>query len=83
MLHHPHRNLLLVINNDGQQAVDIDTQVKWLHNVLFTVENIYHYSLVNEIIDINKYKVIRQQHLVQQILRQPYVKPFQFICCKN
>ncbi len=32
-----------------------------------------------EIIDCNRFKVLRKKHLVEQVLRQPNCKPFQFI----
>jgi hypothetical protein len=83
MYFHPNRTLLLVADNANHSNVSIDVQLQWLHKVLYTVENINTYSEVNEIIDINRYKVIRKKHLVAQILRAPYMKPFEFVCCKN
>jgi hypothetical protein len=83
MLHHPNRDLYIVYNATNLHLFDNNYQQRWLNEVLNHIENIHTYSVVNEIIDINKYKIISKKHLVQQILREPYLKPFQFICCKN
>ena len=83
MYFHPNRSLIIVSENISNWNQNLTYEVECLHKLLYKVEHLNTYSQVNEIIDINKYKVIRKKHLVMQILRAPYMKPFQFVCCKN
>jgi hypothetical protein len=83
MYHNPNRSLMLVASNLSHWSQNVSYELSCLHNLLYQVEHLNTYATVNEIIDINKYKVIRKKHLVMQILRAPYLKPFQFVCCKN
>ncbi len=41
------------------------------------------YAAALEIIDLQKYKVIRQEHKVKSALRERANVPFVFVACKN
>jgi predicted metal-dependent phosphotriesterase family hydrolase len=51
--------------------------------VLVPVENWLSFCVANEIIDINRRKIISKEHLVQKILKDNPNQPFVFICNKN
>jgi hypothetical protein len=72
------RDFLYVTNRTTQKNV-----IEKIHHLLYHVETIAFLSSCVEIIDFNKFKVIRKKHLIEQTLRQPYLKPFQFICNLN
>lgn len=74
------RDLLYVQPHDHINTV---VDVAMLHKLLHGVENIHHMSKCVEILDFNKLKVIKKIHLVEQVLRQPSTKPFQFVNTLN
>jgi len=80
---HNNRDLLIVnrdvLYNDSSLQQEIDK----LNHILFGVEKLHHFSIAHEIIDVNKYKIIQKQHLIQQKIREKSLKPFEFLCCKN
>jgi hypothetical protein len=60
-----------------------EAEIEQLHELLYRVERVDCLSTCSEIIDLNRFSVIRKQYLVVQVLRQPSLKPFQFVCCNN
>jgi hypothetical protein len=70
------RDLLYVHTNDSKPSV---SELEILHKILFNIETMHKLSCCVEIIDFNKIKIIKKIHLVEQILRQPKLKPFQFV----
>ncbi len=70
------RDLLYVHKND---SVPSTAELENLHKILFNIETLHKLSGCVEIIDFNKLKIIKKIHLVEQILRQQKLKPFQFV----
>jgi len=66
------------LNNDSFQH-----ELEQLNSLLFNIENLQSFCAAHEIIDVNKYKVIKKFHLIQQIIREKALKPFVFIFNKN
>lgn len=73
------RDILYFQQHDADNALAI----KWLHNMLYNYESIQCLTKACEIIDFNKLKVIKKKFLIEQILRQPSLKPFQFVNVLN
>ena len=63
--------------------VEFEHEVEMLHELLFHTETMTNFCKANEIIDVNRYRIITKPHLIEQIVRQPSLKPFNFICNKN
>ena len=63
---------------------DIDRQVMQLNELLFTTERLDNFVRAHEILDLNKYKVIKNAVDIKKILRQKKLnKPFVFLNNKN
>ncbi|WP_026750551.1 hypothetical protein [Sediminibacterium sp. C3] len=77
------RDLLVLTNQAYLSAEQTATIVAGLNKVLGPVENWGAFCIANEIIDINRHKIITKTHLVKQILQDKPNKPFLFICNKN
>jgi hypothetical protein len=58
-------------------------EIERLHELLYHTESMSQVSGCHEVIDLNRFSVVRKQFLVEQLLRQPALKPFQFLSCKN
>lgn len=75
---------LLVISSIAHLSEEArDREVVLLNNLLHAIETWDTFSTVNEIININRHKIIRKPYLVQKELREKGMKPFVFICNKN
>jgi hypothetical protein len=77
------RDLLVLTNQADLSKEELDQQIAELNIILFPVENWSAFCTANEIIDINRHKIITKVHLVQKILSDSPNKPFVFICNKN
>jgi len=77
------RDLLVLTKYDVPDPVAMEQEIEFLNKLLFTVENLHTYCMVNEVIDVNKYKIIRKPHLIHQIIRERNIKPFVFIFNRN
>ncbi len=74
------RDFLFIINRKyGNSASSSTKEVELIHEILYQFETIFHLINCVEIIDVNKFKVIKQKHLIEQVLRLPRPKAFQFI----
>lgn len=74
------RDLLLLTNGTPEAFA---REMRVLNHVLFYVENWESFSTANELIDINRRKIIRKTFLIQKILSEKQGKGFVFVCNKN
>ncbi|MFY7900780.1 MAG: hypothetical protein ACOVNY_11395 [Chitinophagaceae bacterium] len=77
------RDLLVLSKNASLSDDSLKHELEILNTLLFNVENLHSFCTAHEIIDVNKYKVIKKIHLIQQIIREKALKPFVFIFNKN
>ena len=77
------RDLLVLSSTDHLTEEQMDHQVLLLNKLLYEIETWDTFRTVNEIININRHKIIRKPHLVEKELREKGVKPFVFTCNKN
>jgi len=77
------RDLIVLSNNEIIDPIAMGNQVEALNKLLLSVENLHCFCIANEIIDINRYKIIQKPHLIQQMIRERMTKPFVFIFNKN
>lgn len=76
------RDLLVMSKNASATKVEIDREVENLHQLLFKAESMENFCVANEIIDINRYKIISKAGSIQKILKKK-LKAFQFVNNKN
>ena len=79
----PNRDLLVLTGKTIMSQQQLDQEVQMLNNLLYQVENFNAFCIANEVIDINKYKIISKPHIMMQIIREKSLKPFVFINNKN
>ena len=77
------RDLLVLSKTAHLSPEELDLQVEWLHNIFYHTENWETFCTANEIIDINRRKVIQKPFLIQKILREKKQQPFVFTSNKN
>jgi len=77
------RDLLVLTKYETPDPTAMENELVFLNKILFSVENLHTFCIVNEIIDINKYKIVRKPYLIHQIIREWNFKPFVFVFNKN
>lgn len=77
------RDLLVLLNQELLSPQAMEHEVEMLHEILHALERSDNAVLAHELIDLNKYKIIRRTHTVKEALRQAGEKPFVFLNNKN
>jgi hypothetical protein len=77
------RDLLVLAKTAHLSPEELDHQVTLLNMLLRLTENWDTYCTANEILDINRRRIIQQPHQMQKILREKKEKPFVFTNNKN
>jgi hypothetical protein len=78
------RDLLVMFKQRAMSQQDIDSQVVQLNELLFTTERLDNFVRAHEVIDLNKYKIIKNPVDIKKILREKKLsKPFLFLFNKN
>ncbi|MGI8637122.1 MAG: hypothetical protein ACR2KZ_17155 [Segetibacter sp.] len=76
------RDLLVLSKNASIDKHELEHEVEKLHELLFHVECLENFCIANEIIDLNKYRIINDPVRIERIISSK-MKPFQFINNKN
>lgn len=77
------RDLLLLSKKASPDPKELEFEVEQLHELLFTVESLSNFCIANEIIDLNRYRIIQKGSRIEKIIKEKSLKPFQFISNKN
>ena len=77
------RDLLLLNKSDVLSQEEIEREVELLNTLLYHTENWESFCVANEILDINRRKIIQKPVKIQRILRDKKTRPFVFINNKN
>ena len=77
------RDLLVLFRNEFLSNHSMEQQVTQLHKLLYTVESLDNFVKCHEIIDLNKYTVIRKPAVIRAFVRLPPTKAFVFLFNKN
>ena len=77
------RDLLVLSRTAHLTPKERDQEVTRLNNLLYHTENWESFCTANEILDINRHKIIQKPFLIQAILREKKQKPFVFTNNKN
>ncbi len=77
------RDLLLLTKYEKPDSVAMKLELKFLNELLYRVESLHHFCIVNEIIDVNRYKIFTKPYQIHKITRERRIKPFVFILNKN
>ncbi len=77
------RDLLVLTKKELMNQAELEHEIELLNDLFFLVESSDAVCLAIEVIDINRYKVIKKFHQVRQILKEQRPRPFVFISNKN
>ena len=77
------RDLLVLTKKELMNQAELEHEIELLNGLFYLVESSNAVCIAHEVIDINRYKVIRKIRQVRQILEEPRPKPFVFISNKN
>lgn len=79
----PHHDLLVFTGEKTMNEKELELQVRFLNDLLYNVEKTNAFCTANEILDVNKCRIVQKPHLVQQIMSSDTLPPFVFINSKN
>ncbi len=82
-MNNTNRDLLVLFKQELKSPQAIEREVSWLHGLLYSVEKTENLVPAHELIDLCKYKVIRQPQQIMRYLRSGKEKPFIFLNNKN
>lgn len=77
------RDLLVLTKKETMNPRELEQEVELLVDLLYHVEQMDAFCVANEIIDLNRYKIIQKPHLIRQAVREKKLKPFVFISNNN
>lgn len=77
------RDLLVLSKNVSADKRQMELEVEKLHELLLHVESLENFCIANEIIDLNRYRIIENPIKIQRVVSKSKMKPFLFINNKN
>lgn len=79
----PNRDLLVLVKDEFLNNDDMEFELEKLNQLLLSFETMDKFCVAHEILDMNKFKVVHDSNIIQRIIKQKDLKPFEFICNKN
>lgn len=80
----PHnRDLLVFTKKEITDQRELDRQIELLNDLFYLVEASNAAIIANEIIDVNRCKIITAAFKIKRIIQSQQLKPFVFISNKN
>jgi len=77
------RNLLLLNKKEELHPEEFKREISFLSRVLDSSEAVRNFYNATEVIDINRYKIINKQFLIEKLATEKYIRPFIFFYIKN
>lgn len=77
------RDLLVFTKKEMTNQGELERQIELLNDLFHLVETSNAACIANEVIDVNRCKIITKLHRVRSILQSQQLKPFVFISNKN
>jgi len=77
------RDLLVLSKKATINKREMEREIEKLNRLLFYAESIDKLCQVNEIIDINLYRIVRKPKKIEKLLNADKLKAFQFVHNKN
>jgi hypothetical protein len=79
----PNKDFYLLTKKEIICPEDFKKEIAFLSNILNSAASMQVFCLVNEVIDINRYKIIKKPFLIEKIATEKRLKPFVFFFSKN
>jgi hypothetical protein len=77
------RNLLVMVKKSSSNDHALEYELEQLHRILMTIEDFERIAKVYEVIDLNRFKVIRKTGRVKKSLLRRDPKHFEFLIPLN
>ena len=77
------RDFFLLKKKEIISPEDFKKEIAFLSHILNSSSGIQGFCLANEVIDINRYNIIKKPFLIEQLANEKRLKPFVFIISKN
>jgi hypothetical protein len=78
---HAQRDILVLSKYKADQE-EMQEELDVLNVLLHNAETLQSFCASHEVIDVNKYKIYQQPHIIQKYSKM-LNKPFVFVCNKN
>ena len=78
-----HRDLLLLFNHELMTPKALELELSRLHVLLYNIDSSENVANSCELIDLNRYKIIKNYIEVRNYLRSRQKKPFVFLNNRN
>jgi hypothetical protein len=79
----PKRDLLVLLNEELMSPQALEHEMDALNAILFKAECYENILTAHELIDLNRYKIYSQRHILLRELRSRKATPFIFFFNKN
>lgn len=74
----------MVVTKDGAISPELlEAETHWLNATLNKVEALRNVAAACEVIDMNRYRIVRKQHRVMEVMASGRHRPFIFVYNKN
>lgn len=77
------RDLLVLSKSEELSENEFEQEVECLNVLLYHVENFENFCMVNEVLDVNRHKIITNHRRIKKLIFQQNARPFIFISNKN
>lgn len=77
------RDLLVLTKKESMNHEELEHEIQLLNDLFYHLESSNALCIANEVIDVNRYKVINKLYKVKCALKEQTLKPFVFISNKN
>jgi hypothetical protein len=77
------RDLLVLVKDESMNQQQIEMELEKLNSILFQLETVEGFCTAHEVFDIAKHRIVTNRKKIVQVIHQPELKPFQFVCNKN
>ena len=77
------RDLLVLVKDESMNQYQIELELEKINSLLFQLETFDSFCTAHEVFDIKKHKIVDNRKKIMQVIHQPELKAFQFVCNKN
>jgi len=77
------RDLLVLLKDESMSDKAIEQEVEQLNDILYIAESADSFCTANELFDLEKFRVYRDQKTLVSVMHQDELKPFSFLFNKN
>lgn len=79
----PNRDMLVLVKDEFLDSDLIKVELERIHQLLISFETFDNVCMAHEVMDLNRFKKIRNADGVRKVMMERQTKPFVFISNKN